>query len=124
MRKALTFGILLLVAIAVTTLSAQPAVTVEGTLVDSKYLGMNQDGNDHGTMKACGEMCLKMGQPAGLVTSDGTFHTIVAPVGDLAAHVGHTTRVTGQLHSGAIVATKAEMNANGMYTEIKLSGMM
>ncbi len=68
-------------------------------------------------------MCLKMGQPAGIVTADDRFHAIVAPAGDLTAHTGHT-RVTGTLHNGTVLASKAEMNNNGRYTKVKLSGLM
>ncbi len=102
------------------------ADTVEGTLVDSKcYLGDNSlTTNDHGDMEGCGTMCLKMGQPAGIVTEDGKFYPVIASSIALAPHVGHKVRVTGTLHDGAILAEKAEMNSSGTYSEIKLGAMM
>ena len=123
MRKVLIYVV---VTLATTVaLGAQQSVTIEGTLVDSScYLGMNMTENDHGNMRACGTACLNMGQPAGIVTSDGTFHAIVAPATKLASHAGHTVRITGMLKEGVIMATKAEMNANGRYTEFDIKGMM
>ena len=94
----LRFAVVLLAALLVAPalLGAQNQTTLEGTLVDSKcYLGMGEKDDDHGTMAECGAMCLKQGQPAGLVTSDNTFHILVASSTALANHVGHTVRVTG-----------------------------
>ena len=123
MRNALMLGILTVVMSA--PLGAQDPVTVEGTLVDSScYLGMNMTANDHGQMKACGTACMNMGQPGGIVTSDGVFHAIVAPAAKLAPHAGHTVRVTGMLKVGVVVATKAEMYVNGAYQEFDVKGMM
>ena len=126
MHKATWFATLALVALVATvSSSAQQAVTVEGTLVDSScYLGMNMTENDHGNMKACGTTCLNMGQPGGVVPSDGTFHAVIAPAAKLAPHAGHTVRITGMLKGGVIMATKAEMSANGRYTEFDIKGMM
>lgn len=123
MRSVLVFSVVALMATVGVT--AQETVTVEGTLVDSScYLGMGMTQNDHGNMEACGTACLRMGQPGGIVTSDGTFHAIVAPASKLAPHAGHTVRITGMLKEGVIMATKAEMNANGRYTEFDIKGMM
>ncbi len=88
------------------------------------YLGMGEKDDNHGKVASCGQMCLKMGQPAGIVTAHDTFHAIVAPASDLAAYIGHTIRVTGTPHNGAILASKAEMDNNGSSAEVKLSGMM
>ena len=33
-------------------------------------------------------------------------------------------RITGMVKSGAVIVTKAEMNANGRYSDIKLGSMM
>ena len=123
----LRFTGLFLVALlaAPALLGAQGVITVGGTLVDSKcYLGMGEADDDHGAMASCGAMCLKQGQPAGLVTADETFHVLVASSTALAGHVGHTVRVTGMVKNGALIVTKAEMNANGRYSEIKLGSMM
>ena len=126
MGNARLFGLFVVLALAVTaTVGAQQPITVEGTLVDSKcYLSMQESDNDHEGMGECGAMCLRMGQPAALVTTDNTFHAIIAPASALASHVGHTMRVTGTLHNGAIMATKVEMNTDGSWTEVKLNAMM
>ncbi len=126
MRKFGFTGMLLVAVLAAPALlGAENAITIEGTLVDSKcYLGMGEKDDDHGAMAACGAMCLTQGQPAGLVTGDDTFHILVASSTALADHVGHTLRITGMVKNGALIVTKAEMNANGRYSEIKLGSMM
>ena len=126
MRQFGFIGMLLVAVLAAPALlGAQSAITIEGTLVDSKcYLGMDEKDDDHGAMAACGAMCLTQGQPAGLVTSDDTFHLLVVSSKALADHVGHTLRITGMVKSGAVIVTKAEMNANGRYSDIKLGSMM
>ena len=123
MRQFGFIGMLLVAVLAAPALlGAQNAITIEGTLVDSKcYLGMDEKDDDHGAMAACGAMRLTQGQPAGLVTSDDTFHLLVVSSKALADHVGHTT---GMVKSGAVIVTKAEMNANGRYSDIKLGSMM
>ena len=114
------------VAVAVGLSAAEKPVTLEGTLVDSKcYLKDNSlTGNDHGPMKECGTLCLKGGTPGALLTKDKKFHAILAPSLVLAPHVGHTIRVSGSLHSGAILAEKVEVKKNGQWEEVKLGMMM
>jgi hypothetical protein len=108
---------------AVGSLGAQ--TTYEGTLVDSKcFLGMNEAGNDHGAMKACGTMCLKGGTPAALLTKDKQFHALVAPSTALAEYVGQQIRVVGSLHNGAILAKSVQVNKGGRWEEVKLGAMM
>lgn len=106
--------------------AAEKTVTIEGTLVDSKCYAMDNSltGNDHGNVKECGTMCLKGGSPGGVLTKDKKFHAILAPSPVLAPHVGKTIRVEGSLLGGSIVAKKVEVNQNGKWEEIKLSGMM
>lgn len=114
------------VAVAVGVSAAEKAVTLEGTLVDSKcYLNNNAlTGNDHGGVKECGTLCLKGGTPGALLTKDKKFHAILAPSLALAPYVGQTIRVHGTLHNGAIAAEKVEVNKNGKWEEIKLGEMM
>jgi hypothetical protein len=113
-------------AIAVGLSAAEKAVTLEGTLVDSKcYLKDNSlTGNDHGPMKQCGTMCLKGGTPGALLTKDKKFHAILAPAPALAPYVGQTARVSGSLHNGAIAAEKVEVKKDGKWEEVKLGVMM
>jgi len=115
----------LTLAVSMSSLLAQSG-SWEGTLVDSKcYLADNSlTGNDHGAMKECGTMCLKMGQPAGLVTPDKSFHPIIASSIALAPHIGRTIRVTGTRHGDSIVADTIEVNVSGTWQEVELGGMM
>ena len=106
--------------------AAEKTVTIEGTLVDSKCYAADNSltGNDHGGMKECGTLCLKGGNPGGLLTKDKKFHAILAPAPALAPYVGKTIRVEGSLLGGSIVAKKVEVNQNGKWEEVKLGGMM
>jgi hypothetical protein len=106
--------------------AAEKAVTLEGTLVDSKCYASDNSltGNDHGGMKECGTLCLKGGSPGGVLTKDKKFHAILAPAPALAPYVGKTIRVEGSLLGGSIVAKKVEVNQNGKWEEVKLGGMM
>lgn len=127
MRHVTLFGLLACAAVLLgSPVAAQQATTVEGTLVDAKcYLSGNSlAGNDHGPMKDCGTMCLKGGTPGAVLTKDKKFHPIIAPSVALADYVGQTIRVSGSLHSGAILASKVEVNKNGKWAEVKLGAMM
>lgn len=127
MRKTAFLTLLAVVAaIAVGVSAAEKAVTLEGTLVDSKcYLKDNSlTGNDHGPVKGCGTMCLKGGTPGALLTKDKKFHPILAPSLVLAPYVGQEVRVHGTLHGTAISADKVEVNKDGKWEEVKLGMMM
>ncbi len=123
-------GLVLLLAfvvyVAAGVYAAEKAVTLEGTLVDSKcYLKDNSlTGNDHGPVKECGTMCLKGGTPGALLTKDKKFHPILAPSLALAPYVGQTVRVQGTLVGSAISAEKVEVNKDGKWEEVKLGVMM
>ncbi len=127
MRKTAFLTLLAVVAaIAVGVSAAEKAVTLEGTLVDSKcYLKDNSlTGNDHGPVKGCGTMCLKGGTPGALLTKDKKFHPILAPSLVLAPYVGQEVRVHGTLHGTTISADKVEVNKDGKWEEVKLGMMM
>ncbi len=127
MRKSsIPFLAIFALLLAAGVYAAERSVTLEGTLVDSKcYLADNSNtGNDHMGIKGCGTICLKAGNPAGLLTKEKRFHTIVAPSIALAPYVGETVRVEGTLHDGAILAKKIEVSKNGKWEEVKLTGMM
>ena len=127
MKNARLFVLLaFVVAAAFGLYAAEKAVTLEGTLVDSKcYLKDNSlTGNDHGPMKGCGTMCLKGATPGGLLTKEKKFHAIIAPSTALAPYVGQTVRVHGTIHGGAILADKVEVSKAGKWEEVKLGVMM
>lgn len=127
MRKTLFVALVALVlTVAIGVYAAEKAVTLEGTLVDSKcYLKDNSlTGNDHGPVKGCGTICLKAGSPGALLTKNKKFHAILAPSPALAPYVGQEIRVHGTLYNGAIAAEKVEVNKNGKWEEVKLGAMM
>jgi len=126
MRKslfAMGISVVALLVVFAVLLPAAPADSeYTGTLVDSKcYIAHNQTANDHGTNKNCGTLCLKGGTPGALLTSDKKMYVILAPSTALAPYVGQEIRVSGSLVSGAINASKVEVNQNGSWQEIKLS---
>jgi hypothetical protein len=130
MKKSAWLGLFTLLALAVTfslrLSGAEKDKTFTGTLVDSKCYLMNHEltGNDHGTVKQCGTLCLKGGTPGGLLTKDKKFYALLAPSLVLAPYVGQEVRVTGSIVSGAINLSKAEVKENGSWQEIKLGAMM
>jgi hypothetical protein len=97
-----------------------------GSLVDAScYLtDTTQTGNDHMDMKSCGTACLKMGRPAGMVTSDRKFFVLLAPSPDIAEFVGQTIRVTGKLRNGSILVDQLEVKKAAGWVTVKLSTMM
>jgi hypothetical protein len=124
-RKA--FALLgLFSVLAAASLAAGKSTTFEGALVDSKCYLMDHknNGNDHGTIKQCGTLCLKAGTPGGLLTKDNKFYTILAPSIALAPYVGETIRITGSLVSGAIDADKIEVMKDGKWEPVKMGEMM
>src|SRR5580698_895213 len=76
-----------------------------GSLVDASCYATDntQSGDEHMGMKQCGQACLKMGRPAGIVTSDKKFFVLLAPSPDVAEYVGQPIRVTGKLRNGSIL---------------------
>ncbi|MBI2186419.1 MAG: hypothetical protein HYU37_04765 [Acidobacteria bacterium] len=124
MGRDIRLAAVVLAASVLSVVSAGAQATYEGTLVDSKcYLGMGETDNDHGSMKACGTMCLRGGTPAGLLTKDKQFHALIAPSTSLADYVGQQIRVVGSLHNGAILAKSVQVNKGGRWEEVKLGGM-
>ena len=97
-----------------------------GSLVDAScYLTDNtQTGNDHMDMKSCGTACLKMGRPAGIVTSDKKFFVLLVASPDIAELVGQTIRVTGKLRNGSILVDKLEVKKGTGWVTARLSTMM
>jgi hypothetical protein len=124
---------ILAIAILSTTLggatrpgAAEQNQTWTGSLVDAScYLTDSmQSGNDHMGMKNCGAECLKMGRPAGMVTSDKKFFVLMASSPDLAPYVGQMIRVTGKMRNGSILVDKLEVKKGADWVAVKLSTMM
>ncbi len=97
-----------------------------GSLVDASCFATDnaQSGDEHMGMKQCGQACLKMGRPAGIVTSDKKFFVLLAPSPDVAEYVGQPIRVTGKLRNGSILVDKLEVKKSGGWVAVKLSTMM
>jgi hypothetical protein len=97
-----------------------------GSLVDASCYATDstQTGDEHMGMKQCGQACLKMGRPAGIVTSDKKFFVLLAPSPDVADYVGQPIRITGKLRNGSILVDKFEVKKSGGWVTIKLSAMM
>jgi hypothetical protein len=97
-----------------------------GSLVDASCYATDsaQSGDEHMGMKQCGQACLKMGRPAGIVTPDKKFFVLLAPSPDVADYVGQPIRVTGKLRNGSILVDKLEVKKSGAWVTVKLSTMM
>jgi hypothetical protein len=102
--------------------------TWTGSLVDAScYLkdgASMASGNNHMGMKDCGTVCLKMGQPAGILTPEKQLILLVLASPSVAEFVGQPIRVTGTLKNGAIVVTKFEVKKGAGWKTIKLPDMM
>ena len=97
-----------------------------GSLVDASCYATDstQSGDEHMGMKQCGQACLKMGRPAGIVTPDKKFFVLLAPSPDVAEYVGQPIRVTGKLRNGSILVDKFEVKKSGGWVAVKLNTMM
>ncbi len=137
--RRLTVNTLLIVAlgVAVTAVgysqSAMPkgkAITVTGTLIDTKCYSMDarNTGKDHqtphGEMKGCAALCANLGIPVAVLTRKGEVWTLVTPSKDLADHMAETTRVTGVAVYGGhqLRPDKIEVqDAAGHWSEVKIT---
>jgi hypothetical protein len=97
-----------------------------GTLVDATCFFDNpaDTGNVHEGMEKCGEACLRLGRPAGILTADKKFSILIAPSPDIAKYAGQTIRVTGQMKNGMIQVTKFEVQQGKDWQEVRLSAIM
>jgi hypothetical protein len=97
-----------------------------GSLVDASCYATDntQSGDEHMGMKQCGQACLKMGRPAGIVTSDKNFFVLLAPSPDIAEYVGQAIRITGKLRNGTILVDKFEVKKPSGWVTVKISTMM
>lgn len=97
-----------------------------GSLVDASCYATDntQSGDEHMGMKQCGQACLKMGRPAGIVTSDKKFFVLLAPSPDVAEYVGQAIRITGKLRNGSILVDKFEVKKASGWVTVKITTMM
>lgn len=128
MRRTILFLLVVSLAVGsgVVLASSAPAKAqaIEGTLVDTKcYLAMGAKTNDHGSMKNCGSLCAKGGNPVGVVTADGKYYTLGVSAPAVADYVGQTVRASGTVKSGVILPDKVEVKKGNSWQEIKTSPM-
>jgi hypothetical protein len=100
--------------------------TWTGTLVDATcYFDNSADtGNTHEGMEKCGEACLRLGRPAGILTADKKFTILIAPSPDIAKYAGDTIRVTGRMNAGMILVEKFEVQQGAEWQTVRLSAIM
>ncbi|MEE9260789.1 MAG: hypothetical protein V3U40_06750 [Candidatus Scalindua sediminis] len=91
---------------------------------------MNNDNitNDHGKMKGCATMCVKMGIPVGLLIKGkkgGKVYVITVAAPSLADHMGKWARITGvEKFKRGLVPEKIEVKEGDTYKEVKVKTMM
>src|SRR5271154_7126576 len=126
MKIIRNLAVIALLAGTIATGRAEENQVWTGSLVDAScYLTDNsQSGNEHMGMKECGMACLKMGRPAGILTTDKKFIVLVAPSPDIAEYVGQPIRITGKLRNGSILVDKFEVKKPSGWVTVKLSAMM
>ncbi|MGB9070434.1 MAG: hypothetical protein WCC21_17840 [Candidatus Acidiferrales bacterium] len=109
-----------------TALGAEENQVWTGSLVDASCYATDntQSGDEHMGMKQCGQACLKMGRPAGIVTSDKKFFVLLAPSPDVAEYVGQAIRITGKLRNGSILVDKFEVKKPSGWVTVKITTMM
>ena len=107
------------------------AVTVTGTLVDTKCYGMDNanTGNDHGAATGCGAACAGMGIPVALLEggqAGGTAHVLLISATALAEHMAKEARVTGMpTFQSGLAASKVEVkNDAGEWVDVTPGAMM
>ncbi len=86
--------------------------TVTGEIIDySCYLQLGKHGEKH---KACGQSCLRNGQPMGLLAKDGTIYLLMAEEHDLRRD-GQTTFRDAAIENFAqiVQVTGTESSVNG-----------
>jgi hypothetical protein len=131
MRNSITRAAILICCLALIA-AVSPCILAEqnqvwtGTLVDAScYMtDSTQVGNDHMDMKGCAMACLRMGRPAGLLTTDKKFFVLLVPSPDIAPYAGKTIRVTGKLRNGSILVDKFEAKKGETWENVKFSTMM
>lgn len=105
-RRTIRFAVALLLfapALAPALLAAGEAVSVKGEVVDMAcYIGHGASGPDHAK---CAVKCALMGQPVGLLGSDGKVYLLVADHADGSGYekakklAGEKVEIKGEVNS-------------------------
>jgi hypothetical protein len=96
-------------------------VTVVGEIVDfSCYLQVGKHGEKH---RSCGQKCVQNGNPAGLLTKEGTLYMLMAEEHDPRRDGGVSLEQVAADHMGHIVEVNGtEASVNG-YSAIFIQGL-
>ena len=125
--RTFAFWALLMVALsAASNLAADQTWT--GSLIDArcylKYGASMASGNNHMGTNDCGTVCLRLGQPAALLTPAKKVILLIVPSPAIADYVGQPIRVTGTLKDGAIIVAKFEVKKGDGWKNVALPNMM
>jgi hypothetical protein len=107
-----------LLTVSLVTILAIPGIAAEQTWtgqISDSICGAKHAVADHGKQmsdRECAQACVKKGAQYVLV-ADGKIYKLINHDADMAAHAGHTVRVTGDLNSETIRISKIEMVSSG-----------
>jgi hypothetical protein len=96
-------------------------VTRVGEIVDfSCYLQLGKHGEAH---RGCGQKCVQNGQPAGLLTRDGTLYMLMPEEHDPRRDGGVDSKASAAEHMGHIVEVTGTESMHNGYRAIYVQGL-
>lgn len=96
-------------------------VTVVGEVIDfSCYVQLGKHGDKH---RACGQKCVQNGQPAGLLTREGTLYMLMPEEHDPRRDGGVDAKASASEHMGHIVEVNGTEANVGAYRAIYVQGL-
>jgi hypothetical protein len=97
------------------------AVTLVGEVIDfSCYVQLGKHGDKH---RSCGQKCVQNGQPAGLLTKDGTMYMLMPEEHDPRRDGGVDAKASASAHMGHIVEVNGTEASVGGYRAIFVQGL-
>jgi len=96
-------------------------VTVVGEVIDfSCYVQLGKHGDKH---RSCGQKCVQNGQPAGLLTKQGTLYMLMPEEHDPRRDGGVDAKASASDHMGHIVEVNGTEASVGGYRAIYVQGL-
>lgn len=96
-------------------------VTVVGEVIDfSCYVQLGKHGDKH---RSCGQKCVQNGQPAGLLTKEGTLYMLMPEEHDPRRDGGVDAKASASDHMGHIIAVNGTEAQVGGYRAIYVQGL-
>ncbi|MFB3825834.1 MAG: hypothetical protein ACE15B_03660 [Bryobacteraceae bacterium] len=96
-------------------------VTITGEILDlSCYLQLGKHGEKH---RACGQACVRNGQPIGLLTKDGGIYMLMPEEHDPRRDGGVDARESASEHMGRIVEVTGTQTVVGGYRALYVQGL-